>query len=217
MMDALAVLRALIVAYLIGAFPTAYLVGRLNGINIFDIGSGNMGTTNVIRAMGPAWGILVWAVDIGKGVLAVWAAMQILPSGWAQVCGALAAIAGHNWSIFAALLTGRLRGGKGAATWMGTFLMMAPFPVIVLVGILFILIVLLTRYISLGVLISVAMGAVSLAVLAFSQIELSLGMVETSDLYVLYGVVAALMIFYRHRDNIQRLLSGTERRLGERT
>lgn len=215
-MDVLAVLRALIVAYLIGAFPTAYLAGRLNGINIFDIGSGNMGTTNAIRALGPAWGILVWTVDIVKGVLAVWVAMHLLPSGWAQVCGALAAIAGHNWSIFAALLTGRLRGGKGAATWMGTFLMVAPAPVIVLVGVLFILIVVLTRYVSLGVLISVAAGAVSLAVLAFSHIEINLGLVETSDLYVLYGVIAMIMIFYRHRDNIQRLLSGTERRLGER-
>ncbi len=215
-MDVLSVVRALIVAYLIGAFPTAYLAGRLNGINIFDIGSGNMGTTNAIRALGPVWGILVWTVDITKGVLAVWVAMYMLPNGWAQVCGALAAIAGHNWSIFAALLTGRLRGGKGAATWMGTFLMMAPAPVIVLVGLLFILIVVLTRYVSLGVLISVAAGALSLAVLAFSRIEVLLGLVETSDLYVLYGVFATLMIFYRHRDNIQRLLSGTERRLGER-
>lgn len=216
MMDALMVLRALMVTYLIGAFPTAYLAGRLHGINIFDIGSGNMGTTNAIRALGPAWGILVWTVDIAKGVLAVWVAMQMLPNGWAQVCGALAAIAGHNWSIFAALLTGRLRGGKGAATWMGTFLMMAPAPVVVLIGVLFILVVVLTRYVSLGVLISVAMGAVSLAVLAFSRIEINLGLVETSDLYVLYGVFATIMIFYRHRDNIQRLLSGTERRLGER-
>lgn len=215
-MDAFSVIRALAVAYLIGSFPTAYLVGRLNGINIFDIGSGNMGTTNAIRAMGLGWGLLVWVIDIGKGVLAVWVAMQMLPNGWAQVCGALAAIAGHNWSVIAAVLTGRLRGGKGAATWMGTFLMMAPAPVIIVTGVFFVAVIVLTRYVSLGVLLSVAMGAVSMAVLAFSHIELNLGIVETSDLYVLYGVFATLMIFYRHRDNIQRLLSGTERRLGER-
>ncbi|GAB4572377.1 MAG: glycerol-3-phosphate 1-O-acyltransferase PlsY [Anaerolineae bacterium] len=215
-MDALLIVRVVVGAYLIGAFPTAYLVGRLNGINIFEVGSGNMGTNNAIRAMGFGWGIVVWAVDIAKGILAVWLAMQALPNGVAQVTGALAAIAGHNWSIFAALLTGKLRGGKGAATWLGTFLVMAPLPVILFIAVLFVVIVALTRYVSLGVLTSVAVGALAMILLAVSHVEGALGVMEASDLYVLYGVLAAVMIFYRHRDNIQRLLSGTERRLGER-
>lgn len=215
-MDMLSIVVALAIAYLLGAFPTAYLVGQLNGLNIFEIGSGNMGTTNAIRAMGVKWGVLVWAMDIGKGILAVWVAMQLLPNGVAQVVGALAAIAGHNWSIFAAALTGRMRGGKGAATWLGTFVMMAPAPVIAIVAILFTLIVVITRYVSLGVLLSVALGGISMIVMGISHIEIAMGLVETSDLYMLYGVLAGIMIFYRHRDNIQRLITGTERRLGER-
>lgn len=215
-MDILSFGAALVIAYLLGAFPTAYLVGRLNNLDIFEIGSGNMGTTNAIRAMGIRWGLLVWAIDISKGVLAVWAAMQFLPAGLAQVVGALAAIAGHNWSILAAVLTGRLRGGKGAATWLGTFLMMAPAPVIAIVAVLFAIIVVVTRYVSLGVLLSVALGGISMIVMGLSHIEISMGLVETSNLYMLYGVLAGVMIFYRHRDNIQRLITGTERRLGER-
>lgn len=215
-MDILSFGAVLVIAYLLGAFPTAYLVGRLNNLDIFEIGSGNMGTTNAIRAMGIRWGLLVWAIDISKGVLAVWAAMQFLPAGLAQVVGALAAIAGHNWSILAAVLTGRLRGGKGAATWLGTFLMMAPAPVIAIVAVLFAIIVVVTRYVSLGVLLSVALGGISMIVMGLSHIEISMGLVETSNLYMLYGVLAGVMIFYRHRDNIQRLITGTERRLGER-
>jgi glycerol-3-phosphate acyltransferase PlsY len=215
-MDVLLVVRALVAAYLIGSFPTAYLVGRLKGINIFEVGSGNMGTNNAIRAMGLGWGVVVWAIDIAKGIVAVWVAMQVLPNGIAQVVGALAAIAGHNWSIIAAVLTGRLRGGKGAATWMGTFLVMAPPQVIVVIAVLFGIIIVATRYVSLAVLSSVAAGAVAMVVLAYGHLEgLPRGM-RISELYVLYGVLAAIMIFYRHRDNIQSLLAGTERRLGER-
>jgi glycerol-3-phosphate acyltransferase PlsY len=209
-------LVGLLVCYLIGAFPTAYLIGRLNSVDIFAVGSGNMGTTNAIRAMGLKWGLLVWAIDIAKGVIAVAVATVFLPNGPAQVVGAIAAIVGHNWSIFAAIMTGRIRGGKGAATWLGTFLMMAPAPVIAVVAVLFTLIIWLTRYVSLAVLISVATGAFAMALLAISQIESAMGLVEMADVYMLYGVVAAIIIFYRHRSNIQRLLTGTERRLGDR-
>ncbi|NPV66082.1 MAG: glycerol-3-phosphate 1-O-acyltransferase PlsY [Anaerolineae bacterium] len=215
-MDLLTIARTAIVCYLIGAIPTAYLIGRLNGINIFEVGSGNMGATNAIRALGWGWGVVVWAIDISKGIAAVALAMTLLPNGYAQVVGGLAAILGHNWSLFAALLTGRLRGGKGAATWMGTFLMIAPTPSVALVIGLFAAIVLLTRYVSLGVLLSVAAGAISLAVLAYSQIAGMPTLLGAREAYIAYGILAAVMIFYRHRDNIQRLLAGTERRLGER-
>jgi len=215
-MDLLTVIRTAVACYLIGAIPTAYLIGRLNGVNIFEVGSGNMGTTNAVRALGWGWGVVVLAIDVGKGVAAVALAMALLPNGYAQVVGGLAAILGHNWSLFAALLTGRLRGGKGAATWMGTFLMIAPTPSIALVVGLLAVIILLTRYVSLGVLLSVAAGAISLAVLATNQIAGMPALVGAKEAYLAYGVLAAAMIFYRHRDNIRRLLAGTERRLGER-
>ncbi len=215
-MNPLMVLATLVAGYLIGSFPTAYLIGRLNHIDIFSIGSGNIGTTNPIRALGFRWGVLVWFFDISKGIIAVALATYLLPNGYAQVIGALSAIIGHNWSLFATLVTGTVRGGKGAATWLGTFLMIAPAPVIVVVAVLFMSIVAITRYVSLGVLISVAAGAASMALLTFSHIETAMGMVEASDLYIFYGILAAVIIFYRHRTNIQALLTGTERRLGER-
>ena len=214
-----ALLLAGLVSYLIGSFPTAYLIGRLNRVDIFKIGSGNMGTANATRALGFKWGAVVWVVDIAKGALAVFAAQLILaPSytGWANVLGAMFAVIGHNWSFFVVLFTGRVRGGNGAATWWGAFIMMAPPPAIAAVGLIFGAIVVLTRYISLGVLTGVAAGALSVAVLVAQGRGLPLGPTETINIYLLYAIVAGVVVFYRHRENIQRLLSGTERRFGER-
>ncbi len=117
-----------VVSYVIGSFPTAYLIGRTKGIDIFKVGSGNMGATNVIRALGFRYGALVWAIDAAKGVLAILLARQLAPDfqTTASVLAAVAAVAGHNWSLLATLLTGSIRGGKGAATAMGTFLFLAP-------------------------------------------------------------------------------------------
>ncbi len=196
-------------SYVIGSFPTAYLIGRAKGIDIFKVGSGNMGATNVIRALGFRYGALVWAVDAAKGVLAILLARQLAPDyqTTASVLAAVAAVAGHNWSLLATILTGSIRGGKGAATAMGTFLFLAPSLLVALVFSVGMLIVLLTRYVSLGVLSGVAIAGVALVVLVFG------GWIE--PVYSLYLLVA-WMVFVRHRSNIMRLLAGTERRLGER-
>lgn len=203
-------LLTVVLSYLIGSFPTAYVVGRLNRVNIFEVGSGNMGTANTVRALGLRWGLLVWAIDILKGVIAVLLARAILYPylGWANIIGGLVPIIGHNWSFFATLLTGTIRGGKGAAIWWGTFIMMAPAYVIAGVALVFGGIIALTRYISLGVLTSVAVGVLWLLVL--------IGQGELPTIYALYATLAALLIFVRHRENIERLLAGKERRLGER-
>ncbi len=198
-----------VVSYVIGSFPTAYLIGRTKGIDIFKVGSGNMGATNVIRALGFRYGVLVWAIDAAKGVLAILLARQVAPDfqTTASVLAAVAAVAGHNWSLLATILTGSIRGGKGAATAMGTFLFLAPSLLVALVFSVGMLIVLLTRYVSLGVLSGVALAGVALVVLVFG------GWIE--PVYSLYLLVA-WMVFVRHRGNIVRLLAGTERRLGER-
>lgn len=213
------VLLTVLLAYLLGSLPTAYLVGRLNGVNIFEVGSGNMGTANAVRAMGLRWGLVVWAVDIGKGIAAVLIARALLYPhlGWANVLGALFALAGHNWSIFATLITGRVRGGKGAATWWGTFVMMVPAPVIALIALTFAGVIALTRYVSLAVLAGVALGGLSIIALIIAQVGLTLGQGETFEIYLLYAVLAGAIVFVRHRSNIGRLLAGTERRFGERT
>jgi acyl phosphate:glycerol-3-phosphate acyltransferase len=203
------VVLIVVLGYLMGSFPTAYLVARAKGVDIFQVGSGNMGANNVARACGLRYGVLVWVVDGAKGILAVWLARLLMPDhqATASVLGAVAAVTGHNWSFLATLITGSIRGGKGAATAMGTFILLAPTLLVALVFALGMLIVLLTRYVSLGVLTSVAVAGIALVVLV------GLGWLE--PVYTVYLLVI-WMIFVRHRSNIVNLLTGKERRLGER-
>jgi len=203
-------LGILLSAYLIGSLPTAYLVGRLNGINIFELGSGNMGATNVLRALGWFWGLTVMAIDIGKGIFAVWLAQQLaqaIPTTTASVIAGLTAVVGHSWSFMATLITGTLRGGKGAATAGGTWLMLMPAIAIAIPLTLLALIIVTTRYMSLAVIVSTSVGAVIITSLVL------LGRLE--PIYLLY-TMASLVIVVRHRENIKRLLAGKERKLGER-
>lgn len=196
-------------AYIIGSFPTAYLVARAKGVDIFKVGSGNMGATNVIRACGVRYGVLVWTVDVTKGVVAVLLARWLVSDeqSTASVLAAVSAVAGHNWSFLATLLTGSIRGGKGAATAMGTFVLLAPTLMVALVLALGAVIVVLTRYVSLAVLTSVAVAGITFVVLV------GIGLLE--PVYTVYLLVM-WMIFVRHRSNIVNLLAGRERRLGER-
>jgi len=200
-----------VVSYLLGSFPTAYLIARRRNLNIFTIGSGNMGATNVIRAMGLGWGLAVWALDSGKGVLAIGMATLIMPENTAAatVIAALVAIVGHNWSLFATMITGKIRGGKGAAIAFGTLLVIVPIQVILGMLALFGLIILLTRYVSLGVLAMFGLGTTWMLILV--------GQHKLPHEYMVYALIMAALIVYRFRENIQRLLTGTERRLGEST
>jgi len=184
------VMLVIAISYIIGSFPTAYLVARTRGVDIFKVGSGNMGATNVIRACGFRYGLIVWAWDVFKGILAILIARWLIPENptAASVLAAVAAVAGHNWSFLATVLTGSIRGGKGAATATGTF-------------------VLLTRYVSLGVLISAAAAGAAIVLLV--------GLGQMEPVYSVYLLVC-YMIFLRHRNNIYNLLAGKERRLGDR-
>ena len=207
-MDLASVVLIILAGYLIGSFPTAYLVARAKGVDIFSVGSGNMGATNVTRALGWRYGVLVWAWDGLKGVLVVLLARALFPEAQAaaSVIGAVAVVAGHNWSFLATLLTGSIRGGKGAATAMGTFLLLAPTFIVALVLGLAAAIVLLTRFVSLAVLTASAVGAAAILILVV------VGYLE--PVYTVYLLVA-FMIFWRHRRNIYSLIQGTERRFGE--
>src|SRR3972149_1609495 len=122
------VILMIALGYIIGSFPTAYLVARLKGVNIFKVGSGNMGANNVARTCGLRYGALVWAWDGLKGIAAILLARFVFPENQALVSvrAAIAVVAGHNWSFLATLITGSIRGGKGAATASGTFLLLAP-------------------------------------------------------------------------------------------
>jgi glycerol-3-phosphate acyltransferase PlsY len=203
------VVFVIVLGYIIGSFPTAYLVARAKGVDIFQVGSGNMGANNVARACGIRYGALVWAIDGSKGIFAILLARGLMPDHQAAVStlAAVAAVAGHNWSLLATLITGSIRGGKGAATASGTFLLLAPTLLVAFILALGAVIVLLTRYVSLAVLTSVAAAGIAFLVLVL------IGFLE--PVYVVY-LLAGWMIFVRHRSNIINLLAGKERRLGER-
>lgn len=204
------ILLVVIASYLIGSIPTAYLVGKLNNIDIFAVGSGNMGATNVSRALGIKWGILVLAVDALKGVVAIVISKILAPDlGMIAITvSAIVVIIGHNWSLFATLLTGTLRGGKGAATAFGTLLMIAPYYVII--GIMFIggFILARTRYVSLAVLTMVAIAVIWLTILALQH--------TLDSMVIFYCWALSILILVRFRENIQRLAEGKERRFGDR-
>ena len=197
------------IGYVIGSFPTAYLVARAKGVDIFTVGSGNMGANNVMRAVGTHYGALVWAVDGAKGVLAVLLARWLVPDhqAAASILGATSVVTGHNWSFLATLITGSLRGGKGAATFSGTLILLAPTLLLALALAVGTIMVLLTRYVSLGVLTALAVAGIGFLILV--------GVGWLDPVYTLY-LLAIWMIFARHRTNITRLIAGKERRLGER-
>lgn len=216
--NAAQVITIIVASYLIGSFPTAYFLGKLKNINIFEQGSGNMGGTNVARTMGKGWAILTISADIAKGVFAVWLARDmILPEqiGVATSVAATCVVVGHNWSLFATVLTasikeGKLklivRGGKGAATAFGAMLMIQPFQILV-AGCIGIAVIARTRYVSLGVLIGFAIANFWLILLVGAEFQ--------KPILLLYAIALSVMLLLRHRGNVQRLLAGTERRLGE--
>ncbi len=191
---------ALVAAYLIGAIPVGYLVGRaFGGTDIRRHGSGNIGASNVLRTLGRLPGILTLLGDVAKGCGTVALGRAVVgdaPSAVAA-CGALAVV-GNCWPVYL-----RFRGGKGVATALGAFLGLAPLAAAP-AAVVWLLSVAISRYVSLGSI----LAAVTLPVGAFAW--------RYPGAFVLAAVVVAAIIVWRHRDNIARLLSGTERRLGQR-
>jgi glycerol-3-phosphate acyltransferase PlsY len=185
--------------YLVGSIPFAFLLSRMSGVDLRQVGSGNVGASNVLRTSGVRAALLALALDGVKGTVAVLAA-QTLSSGLAApVAAAFAAVVGHVYPIWL-----RFKGGKGVATAAGAFAVLAPAALGVAVSV-FVAAVLLTRFISVG---SIA-GAVTLAVIA---------VVGDASRVVAAGAAAcALVIIHRHRGNLARLAAGTERRIGQRS
>lgn len=203
------------ICYLIGAFPTAYIIGKLKGINIFEQGSGNMGGANVSRELGVRWGLIVTLLDILKGFLALLVVREgVGYSFWTILVGSAGVVIGHVLSIFASLLTasienGRIklvpRGGKGASTAFGTMLHVAPPYVSLIMFLIAAVGIFLTRYVSLGVLVGWTVGLVWLVILIAQEFL----PVET----LLYVLLIMALILVRFLGNIRRLLTGTERQL----
>lgn len=209
-MDIITIALLFALSYLIGSLPIGYAIGRLNGVDIFKTGSGNMGANNIARHLGKFWGIVTWFSDSAKGIVAILIARSLVPTEFhniATIVGGVGAIVGHTWSIAVMFITGRLRGGKGASTAIGTWLTFIPPVVLAVIMSIWALIILTTRYVSLAVLVATALIGLTIIVLVLQQ--------SFEPVYLLYLIVPVI-IFYRHRENILALSEGRERKLGQR-
>src|SRR5512136_1307965 len=191
-------LQVVAVAYLIGSIPFSFLVARAFGVHdVRQVGSGNVGATNVARSAGKVAGALAFLLDVGKGAAAAALAGRLAPGEAAlPAAAAIAAVVGHVFPVWL-----RFRGGKGVATGLGAFAPLAPTAALGAIA-AFAVVALATRFVSLG---SVA-GAIVLAGLA-------LGLRGPDPVAVAAGLSTALVVF-RHRSNLRRILGGTERRMG---
>lgn len=187
-----------LIAYLAGSIPSAYLAGKFRGVDLRQHGSGNLGATNVVRVLGPRIGAVVFIVDLLKGFLPVYFLPRytetLQPELWALVYG-VAAIFGHVKPIFL-LWKG---GGKGVATASGVFLALAFLPMLIAevawIGVFY-----FTRYVSLASLVGAAV--LPIAILALYR--------EPQSPVFIASVIIALFVFWTHRANIGRLRRGEE-------
>jgi acyl phosphate:glycerol-3-phosphate acyltransferase len=191
------------VGYLVGAIPFGYFVAKAHGVNILKEGSGNPGATNVKRVVGKRAGNTVFALDFLKGILAT-AWVLVLPIEGdqrllvAEIIGLCAAILGHSFSIF---LKGK--GGKGVATTMGGLMVIMPW--VVLIGVvIWVVTFYASRYVSLA------------SILFAASLPVGNFLLGAEPLLVWISLALALLIIFRHRSNIQRLLNGTENRFARR-
>lgn len=195
---------ALVAAYFLGSLPPALWVARLHGVDIFKVGSGNPGMTNVWRSLGWKPAVPVALLDTGKGFLAAWLAVFLTGSEAFALAAGVVAVLGHSFTCFA-----RFRGGKGVLTSFGVFLYFVPVSALACL-LLWIAIVARTRYVSLG---SIAAALVlPLGILAEARLR------ADPNLYPVLAVetLVSAFVLYRHRSNMARLLRGTENKIGGR-
>lgn len=191
---------SLLLGYLLGSIPSGWLAGRwLKGIDLRDLGSGSTGATNVLRQVGKGPALVVFLIDVGKGAAAVLLSRALGLGDWIQVLAGLTALAGHIWPVWLGF-----KGGKAVATGLGMFLGLA-WPVGLASFGVFMAVFSLSRLVSLAS----VLAAISLPLL------MAAGSGSTANLVV--ALVAMLLVLWRHRSNIQRLLNGTEPKLGQKS
>jgi glycerol-3-phosphate acyltransferase PlsY len=207
----------LLLSYLVGSIPTSIIVSKLNkGIDIRDFGSGNAGGTNVMRVLGWKQGVLVIILDALKGVLAVVVIARFhygpIPFNNAtpfddftliQIMAGIAAIIGHVWTIFAGF-----RGGKGIATALGMLLMITTVDMLIAVGV-FILVVSISRYVSLGSII----GAIAVPLTLIVRENIFNVNIPNYSTLLPFVILVTLIVIFTHRKNVVRLINGDEHKL----
>jgi len=214
----MSLLITLILSFLVGSIPTSIIVTRLvKGVDIRTQGSGNAGGTNVVRTLGLGWGALVIIIDAAKGFLASALISQIALGDLVQPLGVslqdaaavrilagCAAVAGHVWSVFAGF-----RGGKGVSTAAGMLLGVAPAEMLASL-VVFLVVVAVTKYVSLGSL----LAAVTFPVTLLIREDLMGARIPDYLTLLLFSTVLAFFLILNHRSNIKRLIAGTEHRFG---
>ena len=195
-MNYLLCIGGFLLGYVFGSIPCGlWLVQAFHGIDIRNYGSGNIGTTNVFRTVGPKTAAAVLVGDMLKGILALYIMSKFMAGPSVVAITALGALLGHNYSLFLGF-----KGGKGVATGLGLFLYMLPWGA--LAGFtVWVIIVLITRYVSLG---SVIAALVAAAAGWYLKYPLP---------YAVFGTLACLFVIIRHKDNINRLMNGTESKI----
>ena len=201
----------LVCAYLLGAIPFSLVVARARGVDLRAHGSGNAGATNALRVMGRGPGALVFALDFLKGLVASLVLPELLldaPAEWTRVASGAAAMVGHVVTIWGALFFGGWKGGKGVATGAGMLTGLVPLAVLAGVTV-FAVTVAATRLVSLGSILAALTVPVSLAVRQFG-----LGHAVDPAIWA-FGAAVPLFIVWTHRENVRRLLDGTEARVSD--
>jgi glycerol-3-phosphate acyltransferase PlsY len=195
----------LVAAYLLGSIPTGYLAGQcLQGIDIREVGSGSTGATNVLRTLGKPAGVMVLAIDVLKGILAIALVRWVAPSNlsltwmaWMLVLAGLLAILGHSNPIWLGF-----RGGKSVATSLGVLLAL-DWSVALLTLVVFLVTIAMTRIVSIS------------SIVAALSLILWMALFQPEWPYLVFAVVGSAYVIWRHQNNIQRLLAGTEPKLGQ--
>ena len=196
-----------LIAYLLGSIPTGFLVAKARGVDIRSVGSGNIGATNVFRILGKSAGAFVLLADAAKGWLAVFVVARLvsgwfypdagsLAREWFSLCAGIAAILGHNYTCWL-----HFKGGKGIATSAGVLVALVPVPLLIILGI-WIVVFAASRYVSLA------------SICASFVLPFAAWFTGKNLATVIVTAALAVLAIYKHKTNIQRLMKGTENRIG---
>ncbi|TAL28915.1 MAG: glycerol-3-phosphate 1-O-acyltransferase [Nitrospirae bacterium] len=189
----------IIFSFILGSVPFGVIIAKVKGINLKKAGSGNIGATNVLRVMGKGSAALTLLGDMLKGAAAVAIGSYLSVGPAYEGAMGISAILGHNFSLFL-----RFKGGKGVATSIGVLLIYSP-KVAILTLMIWLFVALMTKYSSLGAIMSFGLLPVNVYLFDYSKAKLSV------------AAVIALLILSRHIGNIERLIKGVERKIGERS
>src|ERR1051326_10085 len=198
------VVIAAVVGYLLGSIPTGMIVARVyRNVDLTAHGSGRTGATNVLRTLGRGAAAVAFGGDLLKGAVAVALVKFIIApeNAWVEMVAAAAAVIGHTFSVFIGF-----KGGRGVVTGFGASVVAAPVPMLI-AFIIGIALVAITRYVSLGSVVGAVLGGLFLCLVAY---------IHSDPAWAIWGVLVGGVIVVAHKDNIERLLAGTERKLGER-